>query len=166
MVFNLQKFLVKNKLTERSKLNEEDNTGGMIKTDAEKEEMGAEEGDEEMYDPDVDNPYATDHVTDDMGRAEPWPTQRAASDTEKDIDKEPAPTSVRTDRTTKNLQTKELKLKALEDQKDALLMQLKSGQLSLDQYKAAIGNIPNQIKKLRVDIQQALEPELDDEELV
>ena len=45
-------------------------------------------------------------------------------------------------------------------------MQLKSGQLSLDQYKAAIGNIPNQIKKLRVDIQQALEPELDDEELV
>ena len=41
-------------------------------------------------------------------------------------------------------------------------MQLKSGQLGLDQYKAAIGNIPAQIKKLRADIQQATAPSMDD----
>ena len=149
MVFNLQKFLIKNRLTKRSKLNEEDNTGGMTKTDAEQQEMGAEQGDEEMFNPDVDNPYKSDDEVEDSGT---------------DTEKEPAPTSIRTDRQTKNLYTKELKLKGLEHQKDALLMQLKSGQLSLDQYKAAIGNIPSQIKKLRADIQQAMQPDLEDEE--
>jgi len=149
MIFNLPKFLVENRLTKRSKLNEEDNVGGMTKTDAEKLAMGAEQGNEEMFDPDADNPYKSDDEKEDFGG---------------EVEKEPAPTSVRTDRQTKNLHTKELKLKGLEDQKDALLMQLKSGQLSLDQYKAAIGNIPAQIKKLRADIQKAMQPELDDDQ--
>ena len=41
-------------------------------------------------------------------------------------------------------------------QKDKLLMQLKGDVIGLDQYKQAIGNIPNQIKKLRADLDKAM----------
>ena len=40
MVFNIQKFLVENKLTKRSRLHEDDTTGAMMKTDAEQDEIG------------------------------------------------------------------------------------------------------------------------------
>ena len=59
---------------------------------------------------------------------------------------------------------KQAELKGLEDQKDALLMQLKSGVIGLDQYKAAIGNIPARIKKLRADIDAEMNVSVDDEE--
>ena len=62
----------------------------------------------------------------------------------------------------RDLQSKQTKLKDLENKKDALLLQLKSSQLSLDQYKAAIGNIPNQIKKLRFDIERQVDPVIGD----
>jgi len=157
MVFNIQKFLVENRLTKRSKLNEDDVTGAMMKTDAEKEAMD----DEEMFDPTSADPYAGDYETTKYGT----PLDRDRDKVpEKDYEREPPPTGIRTDRATKNLETKELKLKDLEDKKDALLMQLKSGQLGLDQYKAAIGNIPAQIKKLRADIEQAMSVDMDDEE--
>ena len=61
----------------------------------------------------------------------------------------------------KDQYTKEVKLKKLVDQKDALVLQLKSGQIGLDQYKLAISNIPAQIKKLRGDLEKATEPEID-----
>ena len=47
-------------------------------------------------------------------------------------------------------------------QKDKLLMQLKSNIIGLDQYKQAIGNIPMQIKKLRADVDQAMNVTVDD----
>ena len=148
MIFNLQKFLVEHKLTRRSLLNEDDNTGGMMKTDAEKVEMGDEEGDEEMFgDEPEDNWYKDD--SGDTGEFEKEPTKTDVS--------EPASLT--------GVHKKQADLKALEDKKDALLMQLKSGQLGLDQYKAAIGNIPAQIKKLRMDIDKALGM-TDDEELL
>lgn len=135
MVFNIQKFLVKNKLTKRSRLNEDAET----KTDAEKVAMGAEEGDEEMFNPDSNPPY------------------------EKDVDDGPSATDTnKIDRATNSLHKKEIKLKSLEDIKDKLIMQYKSGQLKLDQYKAAIGNIPNQIKKLRFDIERQIDPVIGD----
>lgn len=157
MEFNLNKFLVEHKLTKRSRLNEDDNTGGMMKTDAEKEEMG---GDEEAFDLASIDPYGGEYSKDKWGRdidSQEFP--------EKDYEREPTAANVKTDRATKNLYSKQEKLQDLEDKKDALLMQLKSGQLSLDQYKAAIGNIPAQIKKLRADIEAALGVDGDEEEL-
>jgi hypothetical protein len=145
MIFNLQKFLVEHKLTRRSLLNEDDNTGGMMKTDAEKVEMGDE--DEEMFgDEPEDNWYKDD--SGDTG----------------EFEKEPTKTDVKEPASLTGVHKKQADLKALEDKKDALLMQLKSGQLGLDQYKAAIGNIPAQIKKLRMDIDKALGMTGDDEE--
>lgn len=157
MIFDIQKFLVENKLTKRSRLDED----AMTKTDAEQIEMSNEEGDEDMFDPTSADPYGGEYNVSKYGtKMEPLSTGSTRDD-----DKEPGETSVKMDRPTKNLHTKEVKLKALEDQKDALLMQLKSGQIGLDQYKAAIGNIPAQIKKLRADIEQMMAPGIDDEEL-
>ena len=145
MVFNLQKFLVENKLTKRSRLKED----AMTKTDAEQQAMGAEEGDEEMFGggEEEDSYYKDD--SDDMG----------------DFEQEPVAKDVKADEPSlSGIHKKQAQLKGLEDQKDALLMQLKSGQLGLDQYKAAIGNIPAQIKKLRADIDSEMNVGLDDEE--
>lgn len=145
MEFNIQKFLVENKLTKRSILSEDDVTGAMLKTDDEQDEMSDEEefGDEEKS----DSWYASD--SDDSEEFEKEPSAR-------DIKKsEPKGTSV---------VQKQAELKGLEDQKDALLMQLKSGVIGLDQYKAAIGNIPARIKKLRADIDAEMNVSVDDEE--
>jgi hypothetical protein len=43
------------------------------------------------------------------------------------------------------------KLSQLVAKKDEILAKYKSGELSLDQYRTAIGNIPQQIKNLRAD---------------
>ena len=40
-------------------------------------------------------------------------------------------------------------------------MQLKGNVIGLDQYKQAIGNIPMQIKKLRADLDKAMNVSLD-----
>lgn len=169
MVFNLQKFLIENGLTKRARLKEDAET----KTDAEKLAMSADEGDEEtgdqvMFDPDNDNPYKADSISDDSNEALPVSSKNPPGNSKKDKDDEPPASAVRGDRTAKKLSTKQTKLKALEDQKDKLLMQLKSGQLTLDQYKSAIGNIPTQIKKLRADIDRETSvsfDDLDDEEI-
>ena len=66
MEFNLQEFLIKNKLTKRSRLHEEeDPAGGLEDTDSEQEEMGDEEdtwytGDEEESDDLEQEPAAKD----------------------------------------------------------------------------------------------------------
>lgn len=140
MVFNLQKFLIENKLTKRSNLKED----AMTKTDAEQVDMS----DEEMFGDDEEDSYYKDD-SDDMG----------------DFEKEPVAQDIKKDEPSlKGIHKKQAELKALEDKKDALLMQLKSGQLGLDQYKDAIGNIPAQIKKLRADIDSEMSVGLDDEE--
>lgn len=56
---------------------------------------------------------------------------------------------------------KQAKLDALIKQKDTILNKLKSGQITIDQYKAEIGNIPMQIKQLQADIDRDLS--VDDE---
>jgi hypothetical protein len=140
MVFNIQKFLVENKLTKRSRLKED----AMTKTDSEQLAMN----DEEMFGDDGEDSYYKDD-SEDMG----------------DFEQEPATQDVKKDEPSlSGIHKKQAELKALEDQKDALLMQLKSGQLGLDQYKAAIGSIPAQIKKLRADIENEMNVGLDDEE--
>lgn len=140
MIFNIQKFLVENKLTKRARLEED----AMTKTDSEQLAMN----DEEMFGDDEEDSYYKDD-SGDMG----------------DFEQEPATQDIKKDEPSlSGIHKKQAQLKALEDQKDALLMQYKSGQMGLDQYKAAIGNIPAQIKKLRADIENEMTVGLDDEE--
>jgi hypothetical protein len=55
------------------------------------------------------------------------------------------------------------KLQKLTAQKDEILAKYKKGELSLDQYKSQIGNIPQQIKQLRADLDAELNPDTEDQ---
>jgi hypothetical protein len=59
---------------------------------------------------------------------------------------------------------KQGKLQGLIKQKDVILAKLKSGQITIDQYKQEIGNIPQQIKNLQASIDQELSLGDDSEE--
>lgn len=89
-----------------------------------------------------------------------WST---ASTDNGDFEKEPTVGDVKqNDASLTGIHKKQAQLQDLEMQKDKLLMQLKSNIIGLDQYKQAIGNIPMQIKKLRADIDQAMNVTVDD----
>ena len=105
-------------------------------------------GDEEEYGDDED-------MEDDWNK----PDYDDAADS---YEEEPAVTDVKPDASALGLHKKQIELQSLEDKKDSLLMQLKSNIITLDQYKEQIGNIPAQIKKLRADIDQAMNVSMDD----
>lgn len=138
MEFNIKKYLVENKLTTQSNLNEDDNTDLTLDVDGNEEDNEDEFGDDEEDD---------------------W--NKPEEDSE-DFEQEPTTTDVQSDEP--DLAKKQAELKTLEDKKDALLMQLKSNIISLDQYRDAIGNIPQDIKRLRADIEKAMNVSVDDEE--
>jgi hypothetical protein len=80
-----------------------------------------------------------------------------------EFEKEPATRDIKqNDTSLTGIHKKRAQLQDLEMQKDRLLMQLKGNVIGLDQYKQAIGNIPVQIKKLRADIDQAMNVTMDD----
>lgn len=80
-----------------------------------------------------------------------------------EFEKEPSTRDVKSQETgLVGIHKKQAELQALEDKKDALLMQLKSNIIGLDQYREAIGNIPMQIKKLRADVERAMNVSVDD----
>ena len=136
MVFNIQKFLSENKLTGQSRMREDDNTGLTMPVGDDEEMFGDEE-------------------EDDWNKPEP--------DDSAQFEKEPSTKDVKqNDASLTGIHKKQAQLQDLEAQKDKLLMQLKSNIIGLDQYKQAIGNIPMQIKKLRADIDQAMNVTVDD----
>jgi len=142
MEFNIQKYLTENKLTGQSQMREEDNTGLTMHIGDDYEDMMQHDDDEEEENMDD---WSTSDSHDGNYDQEP---------TAQDIAKpEPALTGIH---------KKQAQLQGLEAQKDALLMQYKSGHLGLDQYKEKIGNIPNQIKKLRADVDKAMTVTADD----
>lgn len=139
MVFNIQKFLSENKLTGQSQMREDDNTGLTMPVG----------NDEEMFDDGSEEEDQDD-----------WST---ASTDNGDFEAEPTARDVKqNDASLTGIHKKQAQLQDLEMQKDKLLMQLKSNIIGLDQYKQAIGNIPMQIKKLRADIDQAMNVTVDD----
>lgn len=140
MEFNIKKFLLENILTRTAPMEEEDNTGLVLKT--------GEEGEaEDTFDDEEDN--------DNWNKPEP--------DDSKEFEKEPTTRDVKkNDASLTGIHKKQAQLQDLEAQKDRLLMQLKGNVIGLDQYKQEIGNIPEQIKKLRADIDQAMNVSLDD----
>lgn len=91
---------------------------------------------------------------------------KADDEDDQDWDEEPQQTQVTGDQSTRSLYGKQEKLQQLLDKKDVILMQYKSGQMSLDQYRDAIGNIPQQIKTLRDQLAASLQSDndLEDEE--
>ena len=136
MVFNIQKFLSENKLTGQSQMREEDNTGLTMPVGDDEEMFGDEEEDS-------------------------W--NKPEADDSAEFEKEPTTRDVKqNDVSLTGIHKKQAQLQDLEAQKDKLVMQLKSNILGLDQYKQAIGNIPMQIKKLRADIDQAMNVTVDD----
>jgi hypothetical protein len=139
MEFNIQEFLSQNKLTGQSQMrHEDDNTGLTL-------DLGS---DEETFD--------DEEETDDWNKPEP--------DTSAEFEKEPSTKDVKqSDKSLTGIHKKQADLQALEDKKDALLMQLKGNIIGLDQYKQAIGNVPDQIKKLRADLDKAMNVTMDDD---
>ena len=137
MEFNIQEFLSKNKLTGQSQMREEDNTELVLSTNGEEDNDSEEQEPEDTWnkpEPDDSAQYEKEPTKKDIGQAEPELS---------------------------GIHKKQAQLQALEGQKDMLLMQLKGNVISLDQYKQSIGNIPNQIKKLRADVAQAMNVSLD-----
>ena len=136
MVFNIQKFLSENKLTGQSQMREDDNTGLTMPVGDDEEMFGDEEED------DWNKPEADDSA---------------------EFEKEPSTKDVKQgDATLTGIHKKQAQLQDLEAQKDRLLMQLKGDVISIDQYKQEIGNIPMQIKKLRADLDKAMNVTVDD----
>lgn len=148
MEFNIQKFLSENKLTGQSQMREEDNTELVLQTGDNYEEEEAE--DEDKFD---DNGEERDdwNKPDFDDAADQYEKEPTAKDVKKD------------DPALKGIHKKQAQLQGLEAEKDKLLMQLKGNVISLDQYKQSIGNIPNQIKKLRADIDKAMTVTADDD---
>lgn len=137
MEFNIQEFLSSNKLTGQSQMREDDNTGMVLRTND-------EEGDD----------FEEEEPEDSWNKPEP--------DDSADYEKEPTKKDIgQTEPELSGIHKKQAQLKSLEAQKDMLLMQLKGNVISLDQYKQSIGNVPNQIKKLRADIDKAMNVTVD-----
>lgn len=190
MEFNIKKYLMENKLGKVSSLNEDGQPTLADLGRGAKPNQDLEVGNDDEFDnaPELDvapqadvapqseaddedatfdvasaDPFGGNYTTkgsnwdDNPGKADYFKTQNGA-----DYDREPGANNLKVDRNTKNLQSTESKLQALVDQKDKVLMQYKSGQMSLDQYKEAIGNIPQQIKRLRDRIDQAMNVSVDD----
>ena len=140
MEFNIKKFLVENSLTRMSAMEEDDNTNLTMPVG----------DDEEMFDDGSEEEDQDD-----------WST---ASTDNGDFEKEPTTKDVKQgDASLTGIHKKQAQLQDLEAQKDRLLMQLKGNVIGLDQYKQAIGNIPMQIKKLRADLDQAMNVTLDND---
>jgi hypothetical protein len=137
MVFNIQKFLTENKLTGQSQMREDDNTGLTLPT-----------GEEDAYD--------DEEETDDWNKPEP--------DDSVEFEKEPSTKDVKQNADSlTGIHKKQAQLQDLEAQKDRLLMQLKGNVIGIEQYKKEIGNIPHQIKKLRADLDKAMNVTMDND---
>jgi hypothetical protein len=128
-------------------MREDNNTNLIMPTGDQDEEMFGDEEKEEEPEGEWDMPDAND---------------RGSDFENDDFEKEPTAKDVKQgDATLTGIHKKQAQLQDLEAQKDRLLMQLKGNVIGLDQYKQAIGNIPMQIKKLRADLDQAMNVTLD-----
>ena len=105
-----------------------------------------------------------DEGDDDMPEKDDW--YSAGDDSSFDDEKEPTKKDVGAgDENVGKLGGKQGKLQALVQQKDAILAKFKAGQITIDQYKQEIGDIPQQIKTLQADIEQELSVDDTEEEI-
>jgi hypothetical protein len=132
MKLNLKEFFnIGNKPTAPS-VSEDDNTNLTMPTDGQDEEIFGDDEEEDNW-------------------------NKPETDDSAEFEKEPTAKDVKQgDATLTGIHKKQAQLQDLEAQKDRLLMQLKGDVIGLDQYKKEIGNIPMQIKKLRADLDKAM----------
>jgi ElaB/YqjD/DUF883 family membrane-anchored ribosome-binding protein len=168
MEFNIKKYLMENKLGKVSSLNEDGQPTLADLGRGAKPNQDLEVGNDDEFDnaPELDvAPQADVDDMDDMQdepAADSWDAPEA--DDSADFEQEPAGADVaQPEPALSGIHKKQAQLQTLVDQKDRVLMQYKSGQMSLDQYKEAIGNIPQQIKRLRDQIDQAMDVSVDDD---
>jgi hypothetical protein len=134
MEFNYKQFLTENKLT----------TGSKLKSLVENRNYT-----DDMEDT-VSNDAAYEKAFDYMDNEEVVEVE----DMEDDMsDSEPTAKDVKSNKSTGDLAKKQYQLASLIKHKDDLVMKFKSGELTIDQYKEKIGNIPQHIKKLSLDIE-------------
>ena len=73
---------------------------------------------------------------------------------EDSLDQEPTTKDIKSTKSTVDLAKKQNQLATLLKHKDELVSKFKSGELTIDQYKEKIGNIPQHIKTLTADIER------------
>lgn len=142
MKLNLKEFFNIGSKASTAPVAEDDNTGLTMSVGNDEEMFGDEEGEEEP-EGEWDKPDAND-------RGDEFEKEPTTRDVKQNAD------------SLTGIHKKQAQLQDLEAQKDKLLMQLKGNVIGLDQYKQAIGNIPMQIKKLRADLDQAMNVTVDD----
>jgi len=189
MAFDYNKFLAENQLTTTSKLRaralkEADMspmkptpTGGAPKTpapipgkaatDSPEQKKAIEDTKSGKIDPTKLTSYIPKSVTeanDDDDIEEPEDSWNKPDEFDSaDDEKEPSKKDVKAgDEVAAAAGGKQGKLRALVQQKDAILSKFKAGNITIDQYKAEIGDIPHQIKALQADLDADLS--IDDEE--
>jgi len=123
---------------------------GILKEEEETLEPEAGVSDEEEIDLDGD----TD--TDSWNKPDPDDTD--------EFEKEPTTRDIKGTKDLTGVLKYQADLKDLVNMKDTILSKYKSGQIGLDQYKQQIGNIPQMIKKLRSQIEKAMNVSVDDED--
>lgn len=154
MAFDYVKFLAENKLTSTSRLNEKakilnENYIDLRPINSLKEE-------EEDIDDDIEDVESSEEELDFTS-----PGKKDEFDVDDDV--EPTAKDVKGGEEVV-ASGKQGKLMGLIKQKDAILAKFKSGQITIDQYKQEIGNIPQQIKNLQASIDQDLNVSDDTEE--
>lgn len=153
MTFDYVKFLAENKLTSTSKLNEKAKLLSENYIDLRPINSLREEED---LDDDIEDVESSEEEFDFTS-----PGKKDEFDTDDDV--EPTAKDVKGGEEVV-ASGKQGKLQGLIKQKDAILIKFKSGQITIDQYKQEIGNIPQQIKNLQTSIDRELSVSDDTEE--
>lgn len=153
MAFDYVKFLAENKLTSTSKLNEKAKLLSENYIDLRPINSLREEED---LDDDIEDVESSEEEFDFTS-----PGKKDEFDTDDDV--EPTAKDVKGGEEVV-ASGKQGKLQGLIKQKDAILTKFKSGQITIDQYKQEIGNIPQQIKNLQTSIDRELSVSDDTEE--
>ena len=157
MEFNFKQFLTENNLTVDSKLkslaeNEEDMNSIYNRLRA--AIMNHEIGSHEKLNANSDYqklPKDKQNTLHNIVRSE---YNEAVEPEEDGLDQEPSAKDIKSTKGTADLAKKQNQLATLLKHKDELVSKFKSGELTIDQYKEKIGNIPQHIKTLTADIER------------
>jgi hypothetical protein len=160
MAFEFKKFLLENKLTTSSKLrplNEAEEDTKVIYNKLKSRIVSDEilDHDDLKAEPDYQK----------LSRSEQhklhWVLTQAAEmhregiqPEEDNLDQEPSAKDIKSTKGTADLAKKQNQLATLLKHKDELVGKFKSGELTIDQYKEKIGNVPQHIKTLTADIER------------
>ena len=153
MAFDYVKFLAENKLTSTSKLNEKakllsENYIDLRPINSLREEEDLDDDIEDVKSSEEEFDFTSPGKKDEFDVDDVEPTAKDVKGGEEVV-----------------ASGKQGKLQGLIKQKDAILAKFKAGQITIDQYKQEIGNIPQQIKNLQASIDQELSVDDAEEEI-